>query len=158
AKERIIASGRTERRMALLDTLKRWLRPTPRVSAFIHGSFGNAAGSRAYKLFVPASYRKRPVPLVVMLHGCTQDPDDFARGTRMNALAEQHRCLVLYPAQSAQANPQRCWNWFSAMDQRRGEGEPAILEGMTREVMAHYAVDAGKVYVAGLSAGGAMAV
>jgi poly(hydroxyalkanoate) depolymerase family esterase len=92
-----------------------------------------------------------------MLHGCTQTADDFANGTRMNALAEERQCLVLYPEQSHAANHSRCWNWFKRGDQRRDQGEPAVLAGMTREVMNRYGIDSGKIYVAGLSAGGAMA-
>lgn len=124
---------------------------------FIDASFSNAAGARQYKLYVPSSYTGAPVPLVVMLHGCTQDPDDFARGTQMNVLAEEMQCLVLYPAQSQQANSSRCWNWFSATDQTRDRGEPSIIAGMTRDIMQQYTIDPAQVYVAGLSAGGAMA-
>ena len=83
------------------------------------GSYSNQAGSRAYKLYVPSTHHGQTVPLVVMLHGCTQSPDDFAAGTRMNALAEEHGCLVAYPAQPASANISRCWNWFKAEDQQR---------------------------------------
>lgn len=123
---------------------------------FIDGSFTADAGTRDYKLYVPSSYAGQPSPLLVMLHGCTQNPDDFALGTGMNVLAEEWNCLVLYPAQSQQANAHRCWNWFNAIDQKRDQGEPSIIAGMTRDIMARYVVDPQQVFVAGLSAGGAM--
>ncbi|EJM97551.1 PHB depolymerase family esterase [Herbaspirillum sp. YR522] len=113
---------------------------------------------RRYKTYVPSSYRGQAMPLVVMLHGCTQDPDDFARGTQMNALAEEKGFVVLYPAQDASANASKCWNWFNAIDQQRGQGEPALIAAMTNEVIERYSLDRERVYVAGLSAGGAMAV
>ena len=130
----------------------------PEGASFIDGTYSNDAGSRTYKLFVPSGYRQgQPLPLVVMLHGCTQSPDDFAAGTRMNFIAEEQNCLVVYPAQPSGANPSKCWNWFRAADQRRDEGEPSLIAGITRRVMQEYSVDPKRVFVAGLSAGGAAA-
>jgi poly(hydroxyalkanoate) depolymerase family esterase len=125
---------------------------------FIAGTYTQQHGTRPYKLYIPTGYAAgKSLPLVVMLHGCTQNPDDFAAGTRMNRLAEERQCFVLYPAQIKSANQSNCWNWFKRAHQRRDKGEPAIIAGMTREVVQRYGVDGSKVYVAGLSAGGAMA-
>ncbi len=124
---------------------------------FLPSSFTGATGTRAFKVFAPAGFAGESLPLVVMLHGCTQDPDDFAAGTRMNTLAQEAGFFVLYPAQAPRSNAQKCWNWFSPADQRRGGGEPALLAGMVRHVMQTHPIDADRVYVAGLSAGGAMA-
>ncbi|HJV52973.1 MAG TPA: PHB depolymerase family esterase [Noviherbaspirillum sp.] len=124
---------------------------------FLSGSCTNHAGTRAYKLYIPSGYTGQALPLVVMLHGCTQHPDDFAAGTGMNAAAEDNNCFVVYPAQTKAANGSNCWNWFNASDQRRDQGEPAIIADITRAVIREYAIDTSRIYVAGLSAGGAMA-
>jgi poly(hydroxyalkanoate) depolymerase family esterase len=129
----------------------------PAGGKFIEATYSNPAGSRAYKLYIPSRHRGQAVPLVVMLHGCAQSPDDFAAGTRMNVIAEEQTCLVVYPAQRSDANPAKCWNWFRPTDQRRGRGEPSLIAGITRQVMRDHAVDRRRVYIGGLSAGAAAA-
>lgn len=128
---------------------------------FLARSFASNAGSLAYKVYLPAGYEadtSRTFPLMVMLHGCTQSPDDFAAGTRLNELADAQGFLVAYPAQSTHANGSKCWNWFRPQDQMSGKGEPALIAGITAQITSDYRVDPSRTYVAGLSAGAAMAV
>ena len=138
-----------------------WYKPTapgPRLPGrWLDRSYANGAGHRAYRLYVPSCYTGQRLPMIVMLHGGTQSADDFAAGTRMNELAERQQFLVVYPEQSATANPRRYWNWFQPTDQRRGKGEPSLIAGLTKQIVGEYAVETGRVYVAGFSAGAAMA-
>jgi poly(hydroxyalkanoate) depolymerase family esterase len=143
-----------------------WLRPTrddgdseaqAGLGEFTSGSHVHASQTRRYKLYAPPGRAGRALPLVVMLHGCTQDPDDFAAGTGMNERAREQGFFVLYPEQSRDANAARCWNWFKHNHQQRDSGEPALIAGMTQAVIKRYGVDTRRVYIAGLSAGGAMA-
>jgi poly(hydroxyalkanoate) depolymerase family esterase len=129
----------------------------PEGAAYLARSHTGSAGSRDYRLYVPAAAGGRARGLVVMLHGCTQTPDDFAAGTGMNTLADEHGFVVAYPRQSTSANQSGCWNWFSPQDQVRDLGEPSILAGLTRVLVREYDIDEAQVFVAGLSAGGAMA-
>jgi poly(hydroxyalkanoate) depolymerase family esterase len=124
---------------------------------FLRSTYTNHAGTLEYKTYIPSAYQGQALPVVVMLHGCKQGPDDFAAGTRMNELAEEHGFVVVYPKQSNKANVSHCWNWFQANDQRRDHGEPSLIAGITRKVIDDYRLDTRRVYVAGLSAGGAMA-
>jgi len=129
----------------------------PDGAQYLSRSYACAAGRRNYKLYVPHRQHAGRRPLLVMLHGGTQDADDFAAGTRMNVLAEEHGFIVAYPSQCKSANPSLCWNWFKPEDQVRCAGEPSIIAGITDEIVAEYDIDPQRVFVAGLSAGGAMA-
>lgn len=130
----------------------------PRAGSFESHQFSNDAGTRGYKVYVPAGTSDAPRAMVVMLHGCTQSADDFAAGTQMNRLADEHGFLVVYPEQAAQANGSKCWNWFKREDQLRGAGEPSLIAGIVREVARQHGADPRRIYVAGLSAGAAMAL
>lgn len=135
----------------------------PENAKFLKEVFKSSQGTHDYRLYIPSTYEQAlkkdaRLPLVVMLHGCTQSPEDFAVGTRMNELAEEHQCLIVYPSQPTSANMNRCWNWFKPTDQQQGQGEPAWLAALTQTIIKDYAVDSSRVYIAGLSAGAAMAV
>lgn len=131
--------------------------PIAEGAQFVSRSFAGVAGARSYKLYIPASASEHARGLIVMLHGCKQNPDDFAAGTAMNAVAETHGLMVAYPGQASSANTASCWNWFNPADQMRGSGEPAIIAGITSAIVSEFAIEHRQVFVAGLSAGGAMA-
>ena len=116
--------------------------PVPEGAAYLMRTFACEAGSRDYKVYVPSRADGRALPLLVMLHGCTQNPDDFAVGTGMNRLAEDIGFIVAYPRQPTTANPSACWNWFNLADQRRDEGEPSIIAGITRAIISEFRIDA----------------
>lgn len=128
-------------------------RPAP--GSFIDGRFDSGEGVLNYKFYTPHGSPRRRMPLVVMLHGCTQFASDFAAGTAMNALADELGFLVLYPEQAVSANLARCWNWHSPENQKRGRGEPALIAALTRHALALGRGNPARVYIAGISAGGA---
>jgi poly(hydroxyalkanoate) depolymerase family esterase len=124
---------------------------------FVDGRFSSPHGGLAYKLYTPHGSTRRRLPLVVMLHGCTQSAADFALGTGMNELADELGFLALYPQQAVSANLGRCWNWHRSGDQKRGSGEPAAIAALTRHIIATCKANSARVYIAGISAGGAAA-
>jgi poly(hydroxyalkanoate) depolymerase family esterase len=124
---------------------------------FLKRTYSGPAGSLNYRLYVPADYEQRELALVVMLHGCLQNPEDFAVGTKMNALADEFGLIVAYPHQPRSANPNGCWNWFDRRHQNRGSGEPAKLAGLAQALAKEFDVRRDRIFAAGLSAGGAMA-
>jgi poly(hydroxyalkanoate) depolymerase family esterase len=149
-------------REALMRLAPLWAWPAPVISGWVPGRFPHTLGAgssrrqRDYFLYIPVTIGRRDrVPLLVMLHGCSQDAQSFAQGSRMNELADEHGFLVLYPQQSLHANPLRCWNWF-ALRAGHGGGEAAAIAGLVHDVVRRYPVDRSRVYVAGMSAGGAM--
>ena len=158
-----------------VEAIARSIRPVPgpasEAQASAHAAAGEAASGhfldlshsdgetrRDYKLYIPSSQGPGPSPLIVMLHGCKQNPDDFAAGTRMNELAEAEGFLVAYPAQSLRENCANCWNWFASEQQSRDGLEASHIAGIVRDITAQHAVDTSRIFVAGLSAGAAMAV
>ena len=145
----IDAERRTHAPQAAEDT-EQWLR----------GTFAHQGRTVDYMLFVPVSaagQREVQQPLIMMLHGCTQNAADFAAGTRMNEHARACGAMVLYPEQAQRVNAQKCWNWFKSQHQQRGRGEPALLTALVQHIAQQQHADQRRVYVAGLSAGGAMA-
>jgi poly(hydroxyalkanoate) depolymerase family esterase len=132
--------------------------PPPASGRFFEQTHRGPAGSRQFKLYVPAACGAQPAPLIVMLHGCQQDPDDFALGTRMNELADRHGFIVAYPRQPTGANHSNCWNWFEPRHQRRDDGEPSLIAGIVRQIERSQHIDRQRIYVAGMSAGAAMAL
>ena len=127
--------------------------------SWVSGTVKNSFGSREYKLWMSSGYRKeKPVPLVLMLHGCMQKPEDLAAASGMNELADEKNFLVVYPQQVATANPLSCWNWFDPKHQARDAGEPALIAGIIQDIRSAHSIDAKRIYVVGISAGGAMAV
>lgn len=129
-----------------------------RTGSFEAYKFSNDAGIRSYKVYVPLGESDLPYPMMVMLHGCSQSVDDFAADTQMNRLADEYGFIVVYPQQTAGANASKCWNWFNPRDQVRGAGEPSLIAGIVREVVQRNGADPRRIFVAGLSAGAAMAV
>lgn len=149
-----------KRCLALSLTLAAWLlvfAGAAHAGNWSRGSVTNAAGTRTYQLWTPARYNKKTAaPLVLMLHGCLQTPEEFADGARMNEVADAHNFLVAYPEQPATANPYKCWNWFDPAHQARGAGEPSLLAAIVGDVRATHKVDPQRIYAVGVSAGGAM--
>jgi poly(hydroxyalkanoate) depolymerase family esterase len=142
---------------ALSQLGKRPKMRVPEGASYLSRTFTCQAGARPYKVYVPSKLRAAKAPLIVMLHGCTQNPDDFAVGTGMNQLAEEHGFVVAYPEQPITANQLGCWNWFNDKHQLRDLGEPSIIAGLTRSLISEMKIDRDRVFIAGLSAGGAMA-
>jgi len=130
----------------------------PEPATYLERTHSCSSGTRDFKLYLPARHPGGPKGLIVMLHGCTQNPDDFAAGTNMNVIAQRHGLAVAYPEQTRGHNGASCWNWFTPSNQSRGRGEPAILAGLAEGLMQEFELGRTRVFVAGLSAGGAMAV
>jgi len=163
AKPRVRKPGAKAVKLSADPASKALLRAEPgavRAARMRKGRHLSAMGARPYRLYVPLAIQTGigPFPLVVMLHGCSQTAEDFACGTRMNALADKIGFLVLYPAQTREAHFNCCWNWFKRDDQGRGAGETALIADLVSHVISEHAVDPARVYVAGLSAGAAMAL
>ncbi|WP_075583646.1 alpha/beta hydrolase family esterase [Caballeronia zhejiangensis] len=138
--------------------LERRIQPAANGPQWLDHPFSRGDQSHRYRLYVPSVYQGQPLPMIVMLHGAQQDPEDIAAGTEMNEAAEAHGYIVAYPEQSENTNLLKCWHWFRAGDQSRETGETSMIAALTREVVSDYNADPSRVFVAGMSAGGAMAV
>jgi poly(hydroxyalkanoate) depolymerase family esterase len=126
--------------------------------SLVQGTYSDAVGTLSYEAYVPSTYvQGTPVPLIVALHGCTQNPEKFRRLTRFDELAESRNVIVVFPEQTSTANEQNCWNFFKDEHIHRGAGEASLIAGVTQQVRAKYTIDPHRIYAAGLSAGGAMA-
>ena len=152
---RILKSGRA--RIIDLPTAPTPPVPTPAGAQFLSRALTTNSGSMRYKLYIPTPRDTPPAGLIIMLHGCKQNPDDFAVGTGMNEVADTKNFIVAYPQQESSANAAACWNWFVPAHQMRDRGEPALMAALTRALTTEFNIPAGKVFAAGLSAGGAMA-
>ncbi len=125
---------------------------------FLERRWEGPTGARDYRVYVPSSSGDgRSPPLIVVLHGCTQDALDIARGTRMNERAEEAGLLVVYPEQPKAANEKTCWNWYDPAHQRRDSGEASMIAGITAAAIREWDADPTRVFIAGISAGAAMA-
>ena len=155
-------------RPSTVPEIREMLQPSPapivphvvadsRPGTFTDGDFAFNGKTHHYKLFVPGAAASSPRAMVVLLHGCTQDPDDFALGTDMNDIAGAAGWVVLYPAQSARANHTKCWNWFKS-GVEPGAGEPMWIAALTQRIQYEQHIDSDRTFIAGLSAGAAMAV
>lgn len=131
--------------------------PRPAPGSFINETFSCPQGEISYRFYTPKGSAGRRMPLVVMLHGCSQSSADFAAGTDMNRLADEMGVLVLYPQQSPKANIGRCWNWHDPQNQVRDRGEPAMIAALTRHAISMGRANPARVYIAGISAGGTAA-
>ncbi|HET8748477.1 MAG TPA: PHB depolymerase family esterase, partial [Ramlibacter sp.] len=145
-------AGHRETVQLLRDETGRPRQAPPSPESFEAHRFLSGARTYTYRLYLPPRTDGRLLPVIVMLHGCTQDAADFAAGTAMNELAAQRGCIVVYPEQLARGNRMRCWNWFEPSHQHRGRGEPAMIAALAMDVVHRCGGDARRIYVAGLSA------
>lgn len=142
------------------STAENKLKIMPRDASFKTDVYHCEHGKRTYKIYIPSLVKTTDaaLPLIIMLHGCNQIPDDFARGTGMNLLAEEFGFIVVYPEQERKSQTNRCWNWYKRSDQMRGSGEPALTASLTNHIVSEHNIDPAKVYIAGLSAGASSAL